>query len=131
MPSKSRMNFYLEAADYYITACQRDKAMTCYQKAALVAKDNGDLENAAYSLQKYYRVNQAFPESMQKKADVAKIEAEYGRYAKIILSGIETPTFKVDLIEFTEGFAEKYQTVMWRVETEIDKVGDLHSVYQL
>ncbi|MBQ2377506.1 MAG: hypothetical protein II297_03785 [Clostridia bacterium] len=130
MPSKSRMNFYLEAADYYITACQRDKAMTCYQKAALTAKENGDVEGSAYAMQKYYRVNQSFPEPMQIKPNAEEIQAEYGKYAPIVLQGINAPTFKVDPIEFTENFAEKYQAVMWRVEAEIDKTRDLNSVYQ-
>lgn len=130
MPSKSRMNFYLEAADYYITACQRDKAMTCYQKAALTAKENGDVEGSAYAMQKYYRVNQSFPEPMQIKPNAEEIQAEYGKYAPIVLQGINAPTFKVDPIEFTENFAEKYQAVMWKVEAEIDKTQDLNSVYQ-
>ena len=130
MPSKSRMNFYLEAADYYITACQRDKAMSCYRKAALTAKERGDVEGSAYAMQKYYRVNQSFPEPMRIKPNVEEIQAEYGKYAPIVLQGINDLTFKVDPIEFTENFAEKYQAVMWKVEAEIDKTRDINSVYQ-
>ena len=131
MPRKSRMNFYLEAAEYYAMVCQRDKAMVCYKNAAIVAKDNGDLEASAYIMQKYYRLNRAFPEAMQIKADVDEIQKEYGKYAMIVLSGIQEPGFKIDPVEFTEGFAEKFQEVMWKVEEEIDKAGDLHTIYQL
>ena len=130
MPMKSRMEFYLEAGDYYLTSCQRDKAMSCYKKAALTAKESGDVEGSAYAMQKYYRVNQSFPEPMQIKPNVEEIQAEYGKYSPIVLQGINAPTFKVDPIEFTENFAEKYQAVMWKVEAEIDKTRDLNSVYQ-
>ena len=51
-------------------------------------------------------------------------------YAPIVLQGINAPTFKVDSVEFTESFAEKYQAVMWKVEAEIDRTRDLHTVYQ-
>ena len=130
MPMKSRMEFYLEAADYYLTSCQRDKAMSCYKKAAHTAKESGDVEGSAYAMQKYYRVNQSFPKTMQMKPNVEEIRAEYEKYSPIVLQGIDAPTFKVDPIEFTESFAEKYQAVMWRVEAEIDKTRDLNSVYQ-
>ena len=130
MPMKGRMEFYLEAGDYYLTSCQRDKAMSCYKKAALKAKENDDVEGSAYAMQKYYRVNQSFPEPMQIKPNVEEIQAEYGKYAPIVLQGINAPTFKVDPIEFTENFAEKYQAVMWKVEAEIDKTQDLNLVYQ-
>ena len=33
-------------------------------------------------------------------------------------------------LDLEEGFAEKFQEVMWKVEEEIDKVGDLHTIYQ-
>ena len=59
-----------------------------------------------------------------------QIQKEYGKYAMIVLSGIQEPGFKIDPVEFTEGFAEKFQEVMWKVEEEIDKVGDLHTIYQ-
>lgn len=130
MPQKSRMNFYLEAAEYYAMVSQRDKAMVCYKNAATIAKDSGDLEASAYIMQKYYRLNQAFPEAMQIKADFDEIRKEYGKYAMIVLSGIDEPSFKVDPVEFTEGFAEKFQEVMWKVEAQIDNVGDLHTIYQ-
>ena len=130
MPRKSRMNFYLEAAEYYAMVCQRDKAMTYYKNAAIIANDQGDFEASAYAMQKYYRLNRAFPETMQIKVDVDEIQKEYSKYAMIVLSGIQEPGFKIDPVEFTEGFAEKFQEVMWKVEEEIDKVGDLHTIYQ-
>lgn len=130
MPRKSRMNFYLEAAEYYAMVCQRDKAMTYYKNAAIIANDQGDFEASAYAMQKYYRLNRAFPETMQIKVDVDEIQKEYGKYAMIVLSGIQEPSFKIDPVEFTEGFAEKFQEVMWKIEEEIDKVGDLHTIYQ-
>ena len=129
-PYRVRENFYLEAADYYDRARQRDKAMTCYKKAATIAKDNGDLEDSAQAMRKYYRMNQLFPKAMQVKVDEDEIKKEYGKYAHIVLEGIREKSLKVDPVEFTEGFAEKFQEVMWKVEEEIDKVGDLHTIYQ-
>ena len=129
-PYRVRENFYLEAADYYDRARQRDKAMTCYKKAATIAKDNGDTQDSAQAMRKYYRMNQLFPKAMQVKVDEDEIKKEYGKYAHIVLEGIREKSLKVDPVEFTEGFAEKFQEVMWKVEEEIDKVGDLHTIYQ-
>ena len=130
MPYRARENFYLEAADYYDRARQRDKAMTCYKKAATIAKDNGDTQDSAQAMRKYYRMNQLFPKAMQVKVDEDEIKKEYGKYAHIVLEGIREKCLKVDPVEFTEGFAEKLQEVMWKVEAAIDKEGDFHSGYQ-
>ncbi len=130
MPYSARENFYLEAADYYDSVCQRDKAMTCYKKAAVVAKDNGDTRGSAQTMRKYYRLNQAFPKEMQVKPDEKEIEKEYGEYAPIVLEGIVEKGLKIDPVEFSEGFAEKLQEVMWRVEAAIDREGDLCTCYQ-
>ena len=129
-PYRVRENFYLEAADYYDRARQRDKAMTCYKKAATIAKDNGDLEASAYTMQKYYRMNQLFPKAMQVKVDEGEIKKEYGKYATIVLEGVQEKSLKVDPVEFTEGFAEKLQEVMWKVEAAIDEEGDFRTGYQ-
>ena len=130
MPQKIKENFYLEAAEYYSMVCRRKTAMECYKNAAVIAKNHGNIEDSAYALQKYYRLNQAFPKEMQVTADTNHIQKEYGKYAIIVQSGIQEPVFKVDPIEFTEGFAEKFGEVMWKVEAEIDKVGNLHTIYQ-
>lgn len=130
MPYRARESFYLEAADYYDRARQRDKAMTCYKNAAKIAKDNGDLEASAQAMRKYYRLNQVFPKAMQIKPNEDEIKKEYGKYGTIVLEGIHEKIIKVDPIEFTEGFAEKLVEVMWRVEGVIDKEGDFHTCYQ-
>ena len=59
-----------------------------------------------------------------------EIKKEYGKYAHIVLEGIREKSLKVDPVEFTEGFAEKLQEVMWKVEAAINKEGDFHSGYQ-
>lgn len=129
-PYRVRAHYYLEAADYYDKVCQREKAMTCYKKAATIAKENGDLEASAYTMQKYYRMNQVFPVAMQVKVDEGEIKKEYGKYAATVLEGVYVKSLKVDPVEFTEGFAEKLQEVMWKVEAAIDKEGDLRTGYQ-
>ena len=129
-PYRVRENFYLEAADYYDRARQRGKAMICYKKAATIAKDNDDTQDSAQAMRKYYRMNQLFPKAMQVKVDEDEIKKEYGKYAHIVLEGIREKSLKVDPVEFTEGFAEKLQEVMWKVEAAIDKEGDFHSGYQ-
>ena len=126
----SRVNFYVQAGDYYVTAYQRDKAMSCFKNAALLAKEMGDLENSAYILQKYYKLNNLFPQPKQVKPDPDEIERDYGGYSKIVIDGINDKTMKVDPIEFTEKFAENVQDVLHKVEEEIERVGDLHTVLQ-
>lgn len=126
----SRVNFYVRAGDYYVTAYQRDKAMSCFKNAALLAKEMGDLENSAYILQKYYKLNNLFPKPKQVKPDPDEIERDYGEYSKIVIDGINDKTMKVDPIEFTEKFAENIQDVLHKVEEEIERVGDLHTVLQ-
>lgn len=126
----SRVNFYVQAGDYYVTAYQRDKAMSCFKNAALLAKEMGDLENSAYILQKYYKLNNLFPQPKQVKPDPDEIERDYGGYSKIVIDGINDKTMKVDPIEFTEKFAENIQDVLHKVEEEIERVGDLHTVLQ-
>ena len=130
MPYRVRENFYLEAADYYDRARQRDKAMTCYKKAAVIAKDNGDLEDSAHSMRKYYRLNNVFPKAMQIKPDETEIKEVYGKYAPIVLEGINEKGLKVDPVEFAEGFTEKLQEVLWKVEAAIDEEGDFRTGYQ-
>ncbi len=130
IPPQNRAVFYTEAAEYYAKACQRDKAMACFKGAAAAAKDSGDGEEYAYAMQKYYRLNRAFPKSMQVKPHEEEIKKEHGKYAATVLKGITEDGLKVDPVEFTPGFAEAFQRVMWKVEAEIDKVGDLHVGYQ-
>ena len=130
MPYRVRENFYLEAADYYDKVRQREKAMTCYKKAAVIAKDNGDLEDSAQAMRKYYRLNNVFPKAMQIKPDEDEIKEVYGKYAPIVLEGINEKGLKVDPIEFTEGFTEKIQEVLWKVEAAIDEEGDFRTGYQ-
>ena len=130
MPWHRAVAYYLEAGDYYATARRRDKAMLCYKNAATTAKAQGELERAAYALQKYYRQNQTFPPSMREQPDIAAIEAAYGNYAGIVLQGVKAKALQVDPVEFTDIFAEHFQEVMHKVEAEIDRVGDLHTVYQ-
>ena len=130
MPPKSRVGFYLEAAEYYKNVARRADARTCYEKAATVAKENSDLEASAYAMQKYYRLNQTFPKSMQVKPDEKAIEAEYGKFASIVLKGVRERSLKVDPVEFTEGFPEAFQKVRWKVEAQIDKEGDFRTGYQ-
>lgn len=130
LPYRPRMNFLKAAGDYYETVCDRKKAMLCYRNAALIARENRDWENAAYSMQKYYRLNNAFPQPMQEKADVDSIRKEYRKYADIVLQGVSSSVLKADPVEFTDGFSEQLIDVMRKTEAEIDRVGDLHVPYQ-
>ena len=130
IPDNSRFNFYVTAGDYYVTAYRRDKAMSCYKSAALIAKEMGDLENSAFILQKYYKLNNLFPVSKRVKPNLEEIELEYGEYSKIVIDGINSNTMKVDPVEFTDKFAAHFQEVMHKVVAEIDRVGDLHTVLQ-
>ena len=129
LPPDGRYNFLTEAGDYYAAACRREHARTCYEKASRVAKEKGDLENSAYAMQKFYRLNQTFPPSMQVEVDNDKISEEFGDYAKIVLQGVGS-FMKVDPVEFTSEFAEAFQVVMWKLVAALAKRGNLHNVHQ-
>lgn len=130
MPPQNRVAFYREVGEYYAKVARRAEARACYQKAAAVAKENGDLESAAYAMQKYYRLNQKFPKAMREAPDEEVIQEEFGKFAPIVLRGIRDQSLKVDPVEFTEEFANAFQDVMWKVEAQIDQEGDFHSGYQ-
>ena len=130
IPLQGRAGFLLEAGDYYVVACQRAKAMQCYHRVAELYRKADDLQNSAYALQKYYKINNSFPANMQVEADQQQLQQQYGKFAKIVLQGVESKVLKVDPVEFSDGFAEIFQQVMHKVEKEIDKVGDLHLVHQ-
>ena len=130
MPYNSRTEFLLAAGDYYVSACQRRRAMECYGSAASASEEKGDLESAAYALQRYYRLNNSLPEKMRAKADADEIKRRFKGYADIVYQGMRSPSLKVDPSEFTDEFAEHFQDVMWKVEVEIDRVGELHTPLQ-
>ena len=124
------VSFAEELGDYYIKILNRKDAMKSYAFAAELAKCNNALEKAAYAMLKYYRTNNLFPEELQEKVDINKIDVEYGEYASIVKTGIESKSLKCDPVEFTEGFSKIYCEVMELVEKEIEKEGDYHSVFQ-
>ena len=130
MPYNSRTEFLLSAGDYYVSACQRKRAMECYGNAASASEEKGDLENAAFALQRYYRLNNSLPEEMRVHADADEIKKRFKGYADIVYQGMRSPALKVDPSEFTDGFAEHFQEVMWKVEEEIDRVGELNTPLQ-
>ncbi|MBQ8861293.1 MAG: hypothetical protein IJV67_06195 [Clostridia bacterium] len=129
-PYNARESFYITAAEYYFIARMRSKAMECYKKAAEIAAGNGDLKAAANAMKKYYKINGVFPKNMQVKADEPEIRKEYGEYAETVLEGVREKGFKVDPVEFTEAFEEKYREVMWKVEADIEKEGDFRTGHQ-
>ena len=130
MPLVARYNILLTAGDYYVSACQRIRAMNCFQNASEVAKEKGDLEASAYALQKYFRINKSLPEELRINPNIDAINEEYKDYANVVIQGINASVLNVDPIEFSEEFAEIFQEVMWKVEEEIDKEGDFHSAIQ-
>jgi len=123
-------NMMLAAGDLFLMQYNRPDAMKCYKIASEKALKDKDLQNSAYALQKYYRINSQFPERLQQKVDVEQLVEIYKEYADIILSGMNYTCLKVDEVEFTDGFINNYKYVMMAVEEEIDKVGDLHIPYQ-
>lgn len=120
----------IAAGDFLLLQYNRKDAMECYERASDIALGNNNLLNSAYALQKYYRINSQFPERLQKKANIKEIEKIYKKHAKIVLSGVNYKGLKVDEVEFTDEFLNKFQYVMLAVEEEIDRVGDLHIPYQ-
>lgn len=120
----------IAVGDFLLLQYNRKDAMECYEEASDIALEDNDLLNSAYALQKYYRINSQFPERLQKKVDINEIEKIYKKHAEIVLSGVNYKGLKVDEVEFTAEFVNKFQYVMLAVEKEIDKVGDLHIPYQ-
>lgn len=121
-----RIEYAFTAGDYYLSIYNRDKAMECYELASKIAFENNDLETSAYALQKYYRINNYYPEERRKKFDINLIEEKYKEYSKIVIQGINSKVLKVDPIEFSINFISDFTSVMREVEREINEVGDLH-----
>ena len=130
VPHENLTDIFTVAGDYYIAAAQREKAMRCYKSAADAARDSGDNRHCAYLMRTYYRLAQSFPENIRIKMDAEAIKREHGEYADIVLGSVNTPMLKVNPIEFSVGFTELFQTVMHKVENEINDVGDLHIPHQ-
>lgn len=122
--------FNTDTGDYYQQIHDRPKAMTHYLIASEIAKRNNDLEEAAYVLSKYYKLNNAFPKKMQVDVDINKIKEEFKELSDIIIKGINHMPLKVCEVEFDPVFIEKFCFVMRDVEDEIERVGDLHIPYQ-
>ena len=127
---KTLINMHVGVGDYYLQIYNRPKAMKYYYLASQIAKRNGNLEESAYILMKYYRLNNCFPEEMKVSVDIEGIKKEYNEYADIIIKGINYRPLKVSKVEFDPLFINNYCFVMRKVNEEISKIGDLHIPYQ-
>ncbi len=129
IPREFAYEFYYEVAKFFYRVCNRKKAMECYQKASNCIKDK-NIQKAAYAMAKYYEINSTFPENLKESTNIDKIKDEFGEYADDIISKTNYNFIKIDEVEFTSKFVDNYINVLEEVEKEIDKVGDLHLVYQ-
>ena len=123
-------NMMMAAGDLLLMQYNRKNAMEYYYEASNIALANNDILNSAYALQKYYRINSQFPDSLKINPDINQINKTYKEHAPIVLSGINYKGLKIDEVEFTDKFVSNYKYVMMSVENEIDIVGDLHTPYQ-
>lgn len=127
---KTLITFNIDVANYYLQILNRPKAIKYYLNANKIAKENNDLEEAAYALAKCYKLNNSFPEHLKIKVDIESIKQEYKQYSDIIIQAINYKPLMVCEEEFNPLFIKNYFLVMRKVEEIIDKQEDLHIPYQ-